>query len=137
MRISEIELPSNRKFGLFFAGVFALATAYFFYHSTPPLTSVSAWVCAALALGFLTLALTIPDILLPLNRLWMQLGAVLGMIFSPIVLAILFFGVFTPIALLMRLFGRDELRLIMHAPATHWKERTSQDMSAPAFKRQF
>ena len=68
----------------------------------------------------------------------MQLGLLLGMIVNPIILGIIFFGLFTPISLLMKLFRRDELRLKFIADRkSHWKERDMGDAQTNKFKRQF
>ena len=132
MRFSEIELPSNRKFGFFFSFVFALAAAYFYFS-----TNVSwAYVFIATALIFLIITLIKSDALLPLNKLWMRFGLLLGMIVSPIVLGIIFFGLFTPIAILMRLSGRDELRLKFTQKASHWISR-GEPIKSESFKNQF
>ena len=58
------------------------------------------------------------------------------MIVSPIVLGIIFFGMFTPIAMLMRLSGRDELRLKFNHNASHWKIR-NEPVKPESFKNQF
>ena len=39
------------------------------------------------------------------------------------VLATLYFGVLTPLALVLRTFGRDPLRLRRPAAGTYWRER--------------
>ena len=132
MKFSEIELPHNRKFGFFFTFVFALAAAYFYYSA-----NVSwAYVFIAAASAFLLITLIKSDALLPLNKLWMRFGFLLGMIVSPIVLGIIFFGLFTPIAMLMRLSGRDELRLKFDHKVSHWITR-SEPIKSEAFKYQF
>ena len=132
MIFPEIELPSNRKFGLFFTFIFALAAAYF-YNAT----SVSlAYAFGATSVIFLGVTLVKADILLPLNKLWMRFGLLLGMIVSPIVLGVIFFGLFTPIAILMRLSGRDELRLKFSQKASHWQTR-GEPINSESFKQQF
>ncbi len=132
MKFSEIELPSNRKFGFLFTFVFALAAAYFYYSA-----NVSwAYVFIATALIFLLITLTKSDALLSLNKLWMHFGLLLGMIVSPIVLGIIFFGLFTPIAMLMRLSGRDELRLKFNHKVSHWISR-AEPIKSESFKNQF
>ena len=131
MKFSEIELPSNRKFGFFFTFVFA-AAAYFYYSAN--LTWIYVFIAAALALLLITLIKS--DALLPLNKLWMRFGLLLGMIVSPIVLGVIFFGLFTPIAILMRLSGRDELRLKFAQKASHWIFR-EEPIKSESFKRQF
>ena len=56
-------------------------------------------------------AVFFPTLLRPLNISWMFLGLVLGKIFNPIILGIIYFFLITPIALVCRAFGRDELFL--------------------------
>ena len=132
MKSSEIELPSNRKFGFFFTFVLAAVSAYFYYS-----TNVSwAYVFLAAALAFLLVTQIKSDALLPLNKLWMRFGLLLGMIVSPIVLGVIFFGLFTPIAMLMRLSGRDELRLKYAQKASHWISR-GEPIKSESFKHQF
>ena len=76
------------------------------------------------------------EALLPLNKLWMQFGLLLGMIVSPIILGLIFFGLFTPIAMLMRISGRDELRLKLTEKASHWISR-GEPIKSESFKQQF
>ena len=132
MKLSEIELPSNRKFGFFFTFVFAVIGAYFSY------SEIMIWANAFIiaAMTFLVVTLVKSDALLPLNKLWMRFGRLLGMIVSPIVLGMLFFGLFTPIAVLMRLSGRDEMRLRFSRKASHWITR-SEPIKSESFKHQF
>ena len=132
MKFSEIELPSNRKFGLFFTFVFVVAAAYFYYSANLSW----AYVFIAAASVFLFITLINSDALLPLNKLWMRFGLLLGMVVSPIVLGVVFFGLFTPIAMLMRLSGRDELRLKFTQKTSHWISR-SEPIKSESFKHQF
>ena len=132
MKFSEIELPSNRKFGFFFTFVFAVAAAYFFYSEN--MTWVYVFVAASLI--FMVITLVKSDALLPLNKVWMRFGLLLGVIVSPIVLGIIFFGLFTPIATLMRLSGRDELRLKFNQKTSHWILR-NEPINSDSFKHQF
>ena len=132
MQFSEVELPSNKKLGFFFTLVFAIATGYFYTNAS----FTWAYVFAATVVMFFTVTVVKADILLPLNKLWMRFGLLLGMIVSPIVLGIIFFGLFTPIALLMRLSGRDELRLKFKSKTSHWISR-SEPIQANSFKNQF
>ena len=132
VKFSEIELPSNRKFGFFFTFVFAVVAAYFYYS-----TNVSwAYVFVAAALTFLLVTLIKSDALLPLNKLWMRFGLILGSIVSPIVLGVIFFGLFAPIAMLMRLSGRDELRLKFIQKTSHWISR-DEPIKSESFGNQF
>jgi hypothetical protein len=132
--LENIKLPTNRKFGFFFTSVFALLNLYFLFVGLNPI----AYVMFAITVFFLLTTLIKPDALLPLNKLWMQLGLLLGMIINPIVLGIIFFGLFTPMSLLMKLFKRDELRLkLITDRKSHWKERDTGDAQTNTFKNQF
>lgn len=133
MKFSDIELPSNRKFGFFFTAVFAIAGAYFLWKDNLTVASVLFAIMAA----FFVITLIKDDLLLPLNKLWMGLGLLLGMIISPIVLGIIFFLLFTPIAVVTKLFGRDELRLKVKSQPSYWKLRATDATDAGTFRNQF
>ena len=132
MKFSEIELPSNKKFGFFFTFIFAAAAAYFYNSEN------MTWSFVFVAVSFIFLVITMirDALLLPLNKLWMRFGFLLGMIISPLVLGVIFFGLFTPIATLMRLSGRDELKLKLSRKASHWNSR-SDPIKSESFKKQF
>ena len=56
---------------------------------------------------FLILGLLNSRLLSPLNNLWIKFGEILGKIIAPIVMAVVYFLILTPISLLVRLFGKD------------------------------
>ena len=132
MKIDNLNLPSNRRFGVFFTFVFAVTAAYFYY--TENITWAYAFII--ISLSFLIITIVKSDILLPLNKLWMLLGLLLGMIVSPIVLGVIFFGLFTPTAILMRVSGRDELKLKFSKKSSYWITR-SEPINSNSFKNQF
>ena len=78
MKFSEIELPSNKKFGFFFTFIFAAAAAYFYDAEN------MTWSFVFVAVSFIFLVITMirDALLLPLNKLWMRFGFLLGMIIS-------------------------------------------------------
>src|SRR5687767_6711854 len=100
----KIVLPSDRSFGLLFTVVGALVGAWMLWRG-----SRFANVAFGLAALFLVAALVCPWILRPLNIAWMHLGLLLNRVVSPIVMGVIYFGLFTPIATVMRLRGRDVL----------------------------
>ena len=69
--------------------------------------------CVLLVITLIFFLITIinSNLLLPFNKTWMRFGFLLGKIISPIVLGIMFFCLFTPYGLVMKLFGRDILLL--------------------------
>ena len=129
----EHQLPSNKKFGLFFSIIFLLLALYFYHSSDQALAFPSLGV----AVFFLLAALFFDSALLPLNKLWMKLGFLLGIIVSPLVMGIIFFTLFVPVSLIMRLFGRDELRLKMKLRDSHWKPREHDESGVDSFRHQF
>lgn len=132
MKFSEVELPSNKKFGFFFASVFGLVAIYFYITEM----ILSSYTMAALSVILFVITVVKDNMLLPFNKLWMRFGLLLGIIISPIVLGIIFFGLFTPIAFAMRLSGRDELRLKFKKKSSHWISRRESTQSV-SFKNQF
>ncbi len=129
-------LPSERSFGLLFGVVFALLAAYGWF--LKGWSSVVVLSLVAVAVAFVLLGFVAPKVLRPLNWLWFQLGLLLGKIVSPIVLGAIFFLMLTPVSLVTRLFGRDELRLKRKASQTsYWLDRAPPGPEPESFKNQF
>ncbi len=61
--------------------------------------------------GVIALALPFPSGRKKLILCWQNLGKLLGKIVSPVVLSLIYYLAFTPLAYLRRLTGSDELRL--------------------------
>ena len=79
-----------------------------------------------------------PAAALPLLRLWTKLGRVIGRCVAPIALAAVFFLVVTPTGLVMRLLGKDPLRLRPRAKErSYWVARTPTAAAPGEFRRQF
>ena len=79
-----------------------------------------------------------PVPLAPLNRLWTKLGIFLYKVVSPLVLALLFYGTVTPIALLMRMLGKDLLRQRRDPnAASYWIERIPAGPAPESMRDQF
>jgi len=78
-----------------------------------------------------------PQLLAPLNRLWYGLGVLLGKIISPIVLGLIFFVLITPVSLVTRLFGRDELKMKKRNVESYWVDRSPPGPPSDSFKNQY
>jgi hypothetical protein len=127
-------LPSNRRFGIFFAAVFAAATAFGIYKGWAGwLIALVGAACAALLIA----TLVAPTVLAPLNKAWFHLGILIGRVVSPIVVGALFFLLITPTALVTRLFGRDQLRLKRQNVDSYWIDREPPGPALDSFKHQF
>ena len=67
----------------------------------------------------------------------MRFGVLIGIVVSPIVLGMIFFGLFTPISIIMKLIGRDELSLKIFNRDSFWKERNDIQNDSETFFNQF
>tara|TARA_A100001015_G_scaffold43099_1_gene47264 strand:- start:3556 stop:3957 length:402 start_codon:yes stop_codon:yes gene_type:complete len=133
MKINKnIVLPSNQKFGYFFTFIFLIASIYFYFREN----NMSFYVLGTCSIVFFLVTFFKAEILKPLNWLWMSFGLVIGMIVSPIVMGVIFFMIFTPIGILFRLFGRDELLLQFKTKPSYWTKRNN-DLQSNSFRRQF
>jgi Saxitoxin biosynthesis operon protein SxtJ len=131
---SPQKLPSERSFGLMFTAVFAiLGMGGIIRHRS----GIAYGGCFMASIVFGLLTLTNPRVLAPLNKAWFHLGRGLGKVVSPIVMGIMFFGILTPVSIMTRLFGRDELRLKRRAINSYWVDRISPIEAAQSFKNQF
>ena len=126
-------LPSNKKIGIFFFIILTiLSVVLFIYDYT--LISV---ITLTTGLISLTLSYLKPDLLLPVNKAWMTLGYLLGYIVSPIVIGSIFFVIFTPISIFLKIIGRDELKLLNKNSDSYWRKRQLNKDSQTSFKNQF
>src|SRR5262249_2223822 len=95
-----------RKFGLTVGGVFlVLALTLFLRHRRGAFMYAFSGIGGGLVLG----GALVPALLAPVERAWMAVAHVLGWINTRILLTAVFFVVFTPISLVLRLIGRDPL----------------------------
>ena len=130
--IKGIQLPSNRKFGFFFTFIFGLVAAYFLYDGS----KATCVIFSILSVILFLVTLFKSEALFPFNKLWMRFGLLLGLIISPVVLGFIFFGLFAPVAIFTRIFGRDELLLKQVSKRTYWIDRKSSEPTL-SMKQQF
>ena len=121
---------SNRSFGLLFFVVFLIIGLWplkngenlnFYFITT--------------SIIFLILGLINSKLLTPLNKSWIKLGEILGIIIAPIVMALVYFVILTPVSFIVRIFGKDLLSLkLLKEKETYWIERKK---SLGSMKKQF
>ena len=130
---AQSALPSNRSFGFVFTTFFALVAAWSWWRG--------GWFHPwgfALAAATLATALAVPQLLAPFNRAWMKLGEFLHPIANFVGLGAIFFLIFLPIGVVMRLAGRDALRRRFDAAAkTYWVARTPPGPDPSGLPNQF
>ena len=107
-----------RKFGLIFAGMFILIFALLLPWIWDKSQPMWAWIVAAVFAGT---GLLLPMALTPVYHLWMKIGHVLGWINTRIILGIVFFLLFAPVALLFHLLGKDPMHRQLDANASTYR----------------
>jgi len=84
----------------------------------------SALKVAVAALAFFALGLGFPFLLRPIYIVWMRFAHILGWVNTRLLLVVIFYVIFSPIGLLMRLFSIDLLdRKIDKQKTTYWKKK--------------
>jgi hypothetical protein len=84
------------------------------------------------------LAISWPALLTPFNRLWLKLGLALNKIVNPVVMTAVFVSTIVPGGVLMRLGGKDTLRLRRRPDAaTYWSAREPSAPATETMQKQF
>ena len=117
--MNDVKISSNRSFGVVFFIVFLLIALYPVINKE----EIRVW-SLIVSLIFLVLGLLNSKILYPLNQIWFKFGVFLGRIISPLIMAIIFFFVVTPIGFIMRALRKDILNLRYNTKKTYWIEKT-------------
>ncbi len=95
-------------------------------------------IALGLSAAFLLAALLAPKVLTPLNRAWMAFALLLHKVTSPIILGVLFFVLFTPVALFMRLAKRDLMKRRFEPGAgSYWIPRSPAGPPPESLRDQF
>ena len=118
MNTKDIKIGSNKSFGIVFAIVFSLIALW-------PLlkgNEIRLW-SLIISLIFLILGFMNSKILTPLNKLWFKLGIFLGNFIAPIIMGIIFFFVVTPTGIIMKLLGKDLIKLKKNNEDSYWIEK--------------
>ena len=129
----EIKSSSNRSFGIVFTVVFVIIGLWPLLNDLPPRT----W-SLVVAGAFLIIALVIPSLLAPLNRVWTKFGLLLHRIVNPVVLGLMFLIAVTPVALIMRALGKDPLHRNFDKDAdSYWIARPEKGPAPESMRDQF
>ena len=109
---------SEKSFGVLLFFVFLLIAAWPLLSSD----SIRFW-SLVLSIAFLAIALLKQELLKPLNSAWIKLGEILGKIIAPIIMALIFFFILTPLSFIIRIFGKDLLKLKISNNNSYWIKR--------------
>ena len=120
----------NRKFGFTVGPAFLVVGGVLLWRDH----TLAAYVAAAVGGMLMVIASIAPMLLGPVNRGWMRFGLLLSTITTPIVMALMYFVVFTPIGVLRRAFGANAL--VRPPGDSYWVARP-EDKRRSNLTRQF
>ena len=113
---------SNRSFGILFFLVFL---GFGLWPLTKELSPNIYLIIISVV--FLVLGLLNSKLLSPLNEIWIKFGEILGRIIAPLIMALVYFLILTPISLLVRVFGKDLLGLkYLKQQNSYWIKRKKE-----------
>lgn len=111
-----IEQPSQKSFGVVFSIVFLIIGLFPLADSK----DVHLWALI-ISVIFLIFAFFAPQFLDIPNKLWFKFGIFLGSIIAPVVMALVYLVTVVPTGIIMRLFGKDLLKLKLDKNAkSYW-----------------
>jgi len=86
----------------------------------------------------LLFGIILPNLLKPLNKVWMTLAIILGWFMSRVILFILYYVIITPIGFFLKLIGKDFLHLkIDKNSQSYWEIRKKKITEQIDYERQF
>lgn len=129
-----MEKSQERSFGFLVGGAFALLAGLQTWRGHGSLAAVFTAIAACL----IGAAFVQPAWLRVPNKLWWRLAHVLGWVNSRIILSVFFLVVLTPVAVLIRLLGKDLLRLRQWKKATTgWSSCNSRHQAATHYEAMY
>lgn len=94
--------------------------------------------CYGASLVVLVMSIISPTALRIIYWPWMVVATIIGWTMTRVVLIILYFVVFTPVSLILRIFGKDLLdQKVESERESYWNRREERQFSGDEFKQQF
>ena len=123
---AEVTKSDLRKFGLIMGGMFALIFGLLFpWIGDKTKDTWPMWPFIVMAV-FWAVAIVAPQILRPVNEIWIKIGNVLGFINTRIILGLMFFVMIFPIGMLLKLFGKDSMDRKLNKDTDTYRKITKQ-----------
>ena len=125
---------AEREFGLIVGGVFTLLGTWWLYRGK---FTNAAHVVVPLGLVLVSLGLIVPRVLVYPNKAWMKLAEGLSYVSTRIILAVVFFGVLTPIGLIKRAMGWDPLHRRSDKQDSYWRPYSKRQLDPRHYEKMF
>lgn len=127
---TDLSPKELRSFGLILSCLMFLFMAWW--------TTSWAWPYSALPLTIAIVAIVYPKALKPIHGPWMFFGGKIAQINITIFLSLIYFLIFTPLAFIFKLTGRDVLKLKKVSDQnTYWEDYDSHESSLERYRRLF
>ena len=113
----QADTKELRMFGLMVGGIFSIIGLW------PVLVRSESPRIWAISVGsaLVGLGLVLPSSLKYVHRVWMKIGHVLGYVNTRILLGVIFFGLITPMGVIMRLAGKDSMHRLLVPEANTYR----------------
>ncbi len=127
--MKENNIKKYREFGLIWSVIFLGIFLFLFFNDNKQ------YVLLVISFLFLVIVFFKPILLKSFYHFWIKFGNTIGSIISKVIMFILYFGLFTPVSLILRILGKDLLhKKVDKKSSTYWIKREVQPQS---MKNQF
>ena len=125
MSLQIAEKDQCRKFGFTMAAMIGLLFGLFFPLVFRKPFPEWPWIIAII---FAVWAILLPGTLVVIYKPWMCIGHVVGLINTKIILAVVFFLLFTPVSVILKFIGKDPMdkKINNNVNSSYWKRSQSQ-----------
>lgn len=116
----KIKKGSEKSFGYFFS-IVLIITPIFIYG----LLETISLIFYIIGIALIIITKFIPNILIPLNNLWITFSIFLSKLFTPMIMLLIYISLFLPIGPVYKILGKDPmLRQMNTSTNTYWKKRS-------------
>lgn len=122
----------GRRFGFTVGGALFVLTVLAWWRERDFVASVLGGLSGSLVLA----ALLVPTHLGPIERAWMTCAHAMSLVTTPVVMAVMYFALLTPVGLMRRWFGHNPIE---HRPSagSYWKTRPAGKRQSSSMEQQF
>ena len=121
------------KFGILFSTLALIIFLYLFF--TNSINSSKIFFIILIIFSIITIFK--PTLFKPIRFFWIHIGISIGKISNLIILFVLFFIIISPLAIFLKILGRDVLKLRMNKNKTSWQKKEYFFEFSEYFKRKF
>lgn len=132
--MDKVESRNLRSFGIILGGILLVFGIRLFFKSDS-----RNWIYLVIAgSAFGIMGLIFPAVLKPIYKIWMRITYIIGWLNGKILFTLVFYIIFVPIGVFIKLIGKDMLGLRMDkGKASYWIKRKPMPTSPRQYEKQF